>query len=294
MVDSIDQSLIIEFSDLVHKVAQQKTSRLKPHAQIKQMSGDVFAYDGLGRVEAREVSGRNVAATFDDIQHNRRKMIRKRYVVNLPIDASDVRGALLNPESNYADAIANAAVRQYDRTIYDAAFASVLTGRDFETTVTAATDGVTTVDATGGLTYEKLLEIGENFMNDDVGVESDESIYLTITGAEHTALMKEVELTSSDYNRQYNVEKGKMIEAAGIKLIPFAASVPSPIIPVAGGERKLLAASSRGLCLGISKDMSIKVQERNDLIETTQVQVVFEIGAVRTEGVLVQQVDVTA
>jgi len=294
MVDSIDQSLIIEFSDLVHKVAQQKTSRLKPHAQIKQMSGDVFAYDGLGRVEAREVSGRNVAATFDDIQHNRRKIIRKRYVVNLPVDASDVRGALLNPESNYADAIANAAVRQYDRTIYDAAFASVLTGRDFETTVTAATDGVTTVDATGGLTYEKLLEIGENFMNEDVGVESDESIYLTITGAEHTALMKEVELTSSDYNRQYNVEKGKMIEAAGIKLIPFAASVPSPIIPVAGGERKLLAASSRGLCLGISKDMSIKVQERNDLIETTQVQVVFEIGAVRTEGVLVQQVDVTA
>lgn len=294
MVDSIDQSLIIEFSDLVHKVAQQKTSRLKPYAQIKQMSGDVFAYDGLGRVEAREVSGRNVAATFDDIQHNRRKMIRKRYVVNLPIDASDVRGALLNPESNYADAIANAAVRQYDRTIYDAAFASVLTGRDFETTVTAATDGVTTVDATGGLTYEKLLEIGENFMNEDVGVESDESIYLTITGAEHTALMKEVELTSSDYNRQYNVEKGKMTEAAGIKLIPFAASVPSPIIPVAGGERKLLAASSRGLCLGISKDMSIKVQERNDLIETTQVQVVFEIGAVRTEGVLVQQVDVTA
>jgi len=294
MVDSIDQSLIIEFSDLVHKVAQQKTSRLKPHAQIKQMSGDVFAYDGLGRVEAREVSGRNVAATFDDIQHNRRKIIRKRYVVNLPVDASDVRGALLNPESNYADAIANAAVRQYDRTIYDAAFASVLTGRDFETTVTAATDGVTTVDATGGLTYEKLLEIGENFMNEDVGVESDESIYLTITGAEHTALMKEVELTSSDYNRQYNVEKGKMTEAAGIKLIPFAASVPSPIIPVAGGERKLLAASSRGLCLGISKDMSIKVQERNDLIETTQVQVVFEIGAVRTEGVLVQQVDVTA
>ncbi len=294
MGDSNDETLIIEFSDLVHKVAQQKTSRLKPYAQIKQMSGDVFAYDGLGRVEVREVSGRNVAATFDDIQHNRRKMIRKRYVVNLPIDASDVRGALLNPESNYADAIANAAVRQYDRTIYDAAFASVLTGRDFETTVTAATDGVTTVDATGGLTYEKLLEIGENFMNDDVGVESDESIYLTITGAEHTALMKEVELTSSDYNRQYNVEKGKMIEAAGIKLIPFAASVPSPIIPVAGGERKLLAASSRGLCLGISKDMSIKIQDRNDLIETTQVQVVFEIGAVRTEGVLVQQVDVTA
>lgn len=294
MVDSIDQALIIEFSDLVHKVAQQKTSRLKPHAQIKQMSGDVFAYDGLGRVEAREVSGRNVAATFDDIEHNRRKITRQRFVVNLPIDASDVRGALMNPESNYADAIANAALRQYDRTIYNAAFADVLTGRDFETTVTAATDGVTTVDATAGLTYEKLLEINENFINEDVGTEQDEDIYLTITGAEHTALMQEEELISSDFNRAYVVEKGRIKEAAGIKLVLFAASVPSPIIPVESAERKLLAASSRGICLGISKDMSIKIQERNDLIETTQVQVVFEIGAVRTEGVLVQQVDVTA
>ena len=294
MVDSIEEALVIEFSDLVHKVAQQKTSRLKPHAQIKQMSGDVFAYDGLGRIEAREVTGRNVAATFDDIEHNRRKITRNRFVVNLPIDDSDVRGALMNPESNYADAIANAAVRQYDRTIYNAAFASVLTGRDFETTVTAATDGVVTVDATAGLTYEKLLEINENFMNEDVGTEQEEDIYLTITGAEHTALMQEEELISSDFNRAFVVESGRIKEAAGIKLIPFAASVPSPIIPVSGGQRALLAASSRGLCLGISKEMSIKIQPRNDLIETTQVQVVFEIGAVRTEGVLVQQVDVTS
>lgn len=294
MVDSIDQALIIEFSDLVHKVAQQKTSRLKPHAQIKQMSGDVFAYDGLGRVEAREVSGRNVAASFDDIEHNRRKITRQRFVVNLPIDSSDVRGALMDPESNYADAIASAALRQYDRTIYGAAFADVLTGRDFETTVTAANDGVVTVDATGGLTYEKILEIGENFIDADVGTETDEDIFLMITGKEHTALMKEIELTSSDFTRQYAIEGGKIKEAAGIRLITFAANVPSPILPVASSERKLLAASSRGICLGISKDMSIKVQERNDLIETTQVQVVFEIGAVRTEGVLVQQVDVTA
>jgi len=294
MVDSIDQSQIIQFSDMVHKVAQQKTSRLRPHAQIKQMSGDVFAYDGLGRVEARAVSGRNVAATFDDIDHNRRKITRQRYVVNLPVDSADVRGALVDPESNYAEAIASAALRQYDRTIYNAAFADVLTGRDFETTVTSATDGVATVDATAGLTYEKLLEIRENFMNDDVGVDVDESIYLTVTGAEHTALMKEEELISSDFNRAFVVEKGVIQEAAGIKLIPFAASVPNPIIPVVSAQRALLAASSRGICFAISKDMQIKVQERNDLIETTQVQVIFDIGAVRTEGVLVQKVNVTA
>jgi len=294
MVDSIDQNLIIQFSELVHAEAQQMTARLKPYVQLKQMTGDVFAYDGLGRVEARQVSGRNVPATFDDITHNRRKITRNRFVVNLPVDASDVRGALINPESEYARAIASAALRQYDRTIYDCAFADVLTGRDFETTVTAANDGVVTVDATAGLTYEKILEINQNFMDNDVGTEMAEKLYGTITGDEHTQLMQEEELISSDFNRAFVVESGKIKQACGIDLIPFAASVPSPIIPVASAERELLFASSRGICLGISKEMSIKIQERNDLIETTQVQVVFEIGAVRTEGVLVQKVRVTA
>jgi hypothetical protein len=294
MVDSIDQSLIIQFSDMVHAEAQQMTSRLKPYVQLKQMTGDVFAYDGLGRVEARQVSGRNVPATFDDIEHNRRKITRSRFVVNLPIDASDVRGALINPESEYARAIAAAALRQYDRTIYNCAFADVLTGRDFENTVTASADGVLTVDATSGLTYEKILEINQNFMDNDVGTETAERIFMTITGDEHTQLMQEEELISSDFNRAFVVESGRIKNACGIDLIGFAASVPSPIIPVANSQRQLLAASSRGICLGISKEMSIKIQERNDLIETTQVQVVFEIGGVRAEGALVQKVTVTA
>jgi hypothetical protein len=294
MVDSIDKALIIEFSDLVHKQSQQMTSRLKPYLQVKQMSGDVFAYDGLGRVEAREIAGRNVPATFDDIQHNRRKITRRRFVINLPIDETDVRGSLMNPQSNYAQAIAAGAMRQYDRVAYQCAFASVLTGRDFETTVSAATDGVLTVDATAGLTYEKILEINQNFMDNDVGEDQQEKIFMTITGDEHTALMQEEELISSDFNRAFVVEKGRIRNAAGIDLIPFAAAVPSPIIPVVSSQRQLLAASSRGICLGISKEMSIKIQERNDLIETSQVQVVFEIGAVRTEGALVQKGTVTA
>jgi hypothetical protein len=133
---------------MVHAEAQQLQSRLKNKLVVRQMSGDIFAYDGLGRVEAREVMGRNVAATFDDITHTRRKIARRRFVINLPIDASDVRGALLSPESEYARAVAAGMLRQYDRVAYEAAFADVLTGRDFGTTVTAATDGVVTVDAT--------------------------------------------------------------------------------------------------------------------------------------------------
>ena len=294
MGDSVDKHLTIEFSDMVHQVAQQMNSKLKPYSVIKQMTGDTFAYDGLGKVEARQITGRNVAATFDEIPHTRRKITRQRFAINLPIDSSDVRGALMDSQSEYATAIAAGALREYDRVMYTAAFADVLTGRDFETTVTAATDGVTTVDATAGLTYEKLLEIHQNFIDADVGNEQGEKLYLTITGDEHTALMSEVELVSGDYNRDFVVERGKIQEALGMNLIHFADGVTNPIIPTVSSQRNLIAASSRGICLGISKEMSIKIQERNDLIETTQVQVIFELGAVRTEGALVQKVQVTA
>jgi hypothetical protein len=294
VVGSIDNALITEFSDMVHHQAQQMQSRLKPYAKVQQMSGDIWAYDGLGRVEAREVTGRNVPATFDDITHNRRKIARRRFVINLPIDASDVRGALLNPESEYAKAVAAGMLRQYDRVMYQAAFADVLTGRDFATTVSAATDGVTTVDATAGLTYEKLLEIRQNFYDKDVGVDDNEQIFFTIGGREHTNLMGEVELTSGDFTRNFVVEKGKIASAIGMDLVMLASSVQSPIIPASGGERLLVAASNRGIILGVSKEMSIKIEPRNDLIETTQVKVICEIGAVRSEGALVQKVRVTA
>ena len=294
MVQSIDQALITEFSDLVHHEAQQLTSRLKPHVILKQMSGDLYAYDGLGRVDAREINGRVAPADFDDIEHNRRKIRRRRFVVNLPVDASDVRGALLNPDSEYSKACAAAMMRQMDRVISDATFADVNTGRDFENTVTFANDGGTIVDATAGLTYEKLLEIKQNFIDDDVGIDLNESIYLTITGKEHTSLMGETELTSGDFTRQFAVENGQMVKALGMDLIAFGANDPQPVLEISGAERFLIAGSNRGVCVGMSKDMSITIEERRDFIETTQVQIIMELGAVRTEGNLIQKVRVTA
>lgn len=294
MVQPVDNALIIEFSSLVHEAAQQQVSRLRPYSKIMQMSGDVWAYDGLGTVEMRELQGRNPKVTFDDIDHLRRKISRKRFGLALPIDASDVRGSLLNPQNNYAQAVAKAALRQYDRVIYNAAFADVLTGRDFGTTVTATNDGVLTVDATSGLTYEKLLEIKQNFINNDVGVDQGERVLLTATGAEHTSLMSENELTSGDFSRHFVVDKGTIAQALGMDIVLFAANAPSPIIPVASSQRQLIAMSDRAIALGISKEMCIKIQERTDFHETTQVVVELEIGAVRTEGKLLQKVSVTA
>lgn len=290
---TIDQAQIIQFSDMLHVKSQQIRSRIRPYVNIKPMVGDLFAYDGLGIVEAREIQGRIVKTEFDDIEHNRRKIKRRRFVVTLPIDESDVRGMLTDPQGPYAEACIRAMERVFDRVGVESAFADVYTGRDFGTTVTYASDGGVTVTATAGLTYEKLLEIKKGFINNDVGTDIPETFLFLLSGDETDQLMKETELTSGDFSRSYVVDQGEITKAVGMNLITYGADVANPILSVASTTRSNIAMSSRGLAYGLSKTMDVKVQSRPDYVELKQVQVIGELGAVRTEGILVQKVTTT-
>lgn len=293
MPQQIDAALVTQFSAEVHQAAQQSKARLRGMTMNKLMSGEVFAYDGLGTAEMQELVGRINPATFSDIDHKRRKITRRRFVLTLPVDAADVRGVLISPKSEYAAAVARAGERVYDRVVLEAAFASVYTGREFGTTVSFATDGGQTVTATAGVTYEKLLELGQNFIDREVGTESAEKLVLCIAGDEHTALMKELELTSRDYTRESVVDGGKIAKAAGFDLIIFGGAVNNPLLSVSAGVRSNVAMSTRGMCVGMSKELGVSITERNDLVETSQVQAILDMGAVRTEGVLVQKMTST-
>lgn len=292
--NSIDDNLITQFSDMLHVKAQQINARLRRFVTVQPMIGDDFAYDGLGDVEAREVNGRVVPTVFDDIEHNRRRIKRRRFVVTLPVDASDVRGTLINPQGEYAAACIRAMARVFDRVGIEAAFADISTGRLFDTTVTFANDGGVTVDATGGYTYEKLLEILENFTNNEVGNDIPEQLIILQTGTEQTALMQETELTSGDFTRQFAVEGGRMVNAVGIDLIHYGASVVNPLLAVTAGTRDNIAMAARGLRYGLSKEMSVTIKDRSDHVEVVQVQTIGQLGAVRTEGVLIQKLQTTS
>jgi hypothetical protein len=105
--------------------------------------------------------------------------------------------------------------------------------------------------------------------------------------------MKEDELTNGDFSRQYVVDKGAITMANGIGLILFAGSVTNPLLSVASTVRSSFAMAQGAMCVGMSKEMAISIENRTDLHETTQVEIIFELGAVRTEGVLIQKVTTT-
>lgn len=55
------------------------------------------------------------------------------------------------------------------------------------------------------------------------------------------------------------------------------------------GQRHCFATTTEGIAVGVSV-VKLDVKERTDYYETTQVQAILEMGAVRTEGVQVQEV----
>lgn len=294
----VDEALITQFTDICHQQSQQIKARLRPYVEVIPIKGDKATYDGIGTVEAREIIGRIQPVQFTDIEHYRRKISRRRFEVTIPTDQSDIRGMLTDPHSRYAKAIVMGIERRFDRLALEAAFAPVWTGRDFETRVTAEEDGVLTVDATSGLTYEKLLEIGQNFIDADVGNDMPEKLFLAIAGDEHTDMMNETKLISGDFSKQYVVDKGQITQAVGFDIIKYAGKARGKTKPMLNvtdaGVRECIAASTRGIVVGISLTPKLSIDNRPDYYETDQIQMIVEMGAVRTEGCLVQKVNTTA
>lgn len=294
MTNQIDTALAIQFADQVHTNGQQMKTRTRDKVTVVPMSTADMTVETLDSLEAIEITSRHQKTQGQDIVHGRRRLRMREFRATIYLDNKDEVSVLTAPERGYSMAVARAMYRQFDRIVVEAALATVYTGKDMTTAVTASADGVQVVDATSGLVYEKLLEIGENFMDYEIGTEMQESISLLHAGEEHTDLMQETELTSGDFTRQFAIEKGKIINAAGLDLIGFGGKVSNPILSVsAGNVRSCIALAEGGIQVGLAKDAEVYVDIRADLNRAKQVQAVLMLGAVRKEGARVQEVQTT-
>jgi hypothetical protein len=294
MTNNVETALAIQFADQVHTNGQQMKTRTRERVEVVPLTTQDKTVETLDSIEAIEITSRHQKTQGQDIVHGRRRLRMREFRCTIYLDNKDEVGVLIDPERNYAAAVARAMYRQFDRIVAEAALATVYTGKDMTTALTAAQDGVITVDATAGATYEKLLEIGQNFMDYEIGTEIEESVCLMHTGEEHTDFMQETELTSGDFTRQFAIEKGKIVNAAGIDLIGFGGKVTNPILAVsAGNVRSCIALAEKGVQVGLAKDAEVYVDIRADLNRAKQVQAVLMLGAVRKEGVRVQEFQTT-
>jgi hypothetical protein len=105
--------------------------------------------------------------------------------------------------------------------------------------------------------------------------------------------MSEIELTSSDYSTQYAINNGVITTALGMSLVAFGANVTDPILETVSGERISFALAKDGVALGISLERKVEVKDNPLKVETAIINVIKEMGAVRTQGVRVLRIRLT-
>lgn len=291
MTQSINEALVTQFSDMVHTRAQQMGSRFRGKVEEKIVNGNDASIERIDDVQAIEVTTRHAQTVAQDITHDRRQIKMRDFRVTLLLDEFDDLQVLINPQARYVEAVARALMIRFDQVVSEAFFADVNVGRNFDSTLTFANDdGLTVLVAASGLTYDKLLTVQQNFIDNNVGVDLPEQVYITATGEQNTDMLQEQELTSGDYTREFAVEKGRIVNAAGLDVVYFSGTDKNQIISKTGNTRDLVAWAKGGVEVGINKDISIKVNERPDLNNLTQIQATMYIGATRKDGKMVQKV----
>ena len=294
--ESYDNMLAIAFSDMIHVQARQMRARTRPYCQYREFGrADQIAYDGIGTVEVSELVGRNNQSQPADLTLTRRQIQRRHFVLTLFIDKYDREGALLEPQGQYAQECVRAMERQFDRVVVSSLNADVLTGRNFTIDVPFASDGGLTVNATTGLTLAKLLNIQQNFNDNEVGIDMPQRIALGIAGDERTTMLQIDQLVNSRYTSQLRLDQngGQLRSIMDMDVVMFGANTTLPTLSVSGGVRNCFALSENGVCVGLQNEWALTIKDRPDLVNVDQVQITGTLGAVRTEGKRVQLLTTT-
>lgn len=284
-----------KFADSMFEMAAQVAARLRAIVEIEPVDAEDLVLDRIHNVEVQEHIGRHPEIVPVDMRFDRRKLITKRVGVAFFVDEWDrvkVSGEL---DSKLAKRAGQAFERYFDRMVVAASLATVYTGKNGTTALSAASDDVVTVDCTSsGFTYDKLLEIDEKFQKYDIGTDMPVEKYLLISEQEHTALMKETKLISGDYSRQFVVDNGEIQRALGFKLIKFGSGASLPVLTVASTTRNCIALAAGGVKVGLTKSYKIEKEKVNNRWYTDQILASGNMGAVRMEGRRVIQVNTTA
>lgn len=299
MTIQIDPAQVIQFSSQVDVAVQQQQARLKPHVAMQKVTGRDATHEGMGTIDMIEITSRHQKTVGQDVASTRRRIRMREFRATVYLDKFDELTTIIGPNSKYAQVLAYSAMRKFDALVVEAALASVYTGKDMTTVVTAAADGVLTVDATSGLTREKVDEIQENFINNDVTTD-DESVpvMLLASGDEHTQLKGEVQFTSGDYVNNKPFASGRLKEVDGMNLVLYGHKTNgNNILSSTGSTRRCIAMTGGGnqfaVEVGMLQDVGIEVSPRPDLNNLTQLQASLFMGATRTQGARVQQVNTT-
>lgn len=294
---SIDQAARLNFQDSFFALAQQTKSKLVATKAIRfaEGKGKTTNFARIGRIELDEVNTRNPDKQFGDYALDNRLFTKRRFTKTIQIDMKyDVNELLKDPTSDILNQLNNAKERVIDRVAIAAAVGSVLVGGPdtAPTSVSAATDGVVTIDGTGGFVYEVVQAITQTFINSDLQYDDFKGTTICVTGSENTDLMGEDQFINTDYIKAAVEQAGVISQAGAYQVAVFAGSatgggtIAQPVLPETSTQRSCVAMAPESILMAMEiGDMG--VEKSTSKVNSMDITIDLWINAMRTEGVRV-------
>ncbi len=291
----VDSAYVNQYRNNVSMLVQQKGSRLRPFVRVEPQNSEFEFYDRIGATDAVEITGRHQDTPLVSTPHDRRRVSLRDYDWADLIDRQDKLKMLIDPTSAYAMNAVFAMGRKMDDAIIGAAFDSAYSGKTGQTTVSFPAANQVAVNyvesgsaANGNLTIGKIRrakEILDAYDNDP-----DEARIMTCTANSLHSLLRNIEITSQDYNVVKALVEGKVDTFMGFKFVRT-----QRLLTDGSGYRRHIAWVQSKLLLAVSQDPMVDVGPRRDKRNSMQVYVTMGIGATRMEeeGVVEIKVDET-
>jgi hypothetical protein len=241
-------------------------SLLRPYVSEGHYVGDQASpVDFMGSVEMQDVTQRFAPMGRVDAATDRRWVFPVDSDLPQMIDKFDKLRLLTDPESKMVENGVIAAGRRMDKHILNAFFADAKTGVSgaSTTTFTAANEvDVAVGGANSRLNVEKLLSVKELMRAKHVDFER-EQIYCILTAKDESALMREAEITSREFNGDAPVmQDGRLVRFLGINFIycELAETV------LAGtNEVTIPVWVKSGMHLGMWNEITSDISQRKDI-----------------------------
>lgn len=294
---SIDQAARLNFQDSFFALAQQTKSKLVMTKAIQFMpsKGKTNNFARIGRLELDEVNTRNPDKQYGDYALDNRLFTKRRFTKTVQIDMKyDVNELLKDPTSDILNQLNNAKERVIDRVAIAAAVGTVLVGGPdtAPSSISAATDGVVTLDGTGGFVYEVVQAITQAFINSDLQYDDFKGATICVTGVENTDLMGEDQFINQLYTTSRPAMASVAQELGTYQVAMFAGSstgggtIAQPVLPETATQRQCVALAPNSIAMAMEiGDMG--VEKSTSKVNSMDITIDLWINAMRTEGVRV-------
>lgn len=294
MGEGFKQSQLEVFEKNYIRVAQQTDSKLlhTPAIQFMDIKG-ISNMSTIDSVELTEVTdnGSNPDKVYVEMGTKNRKSVQRRFTKTYLFDDYDKCVNLIqDPTSDLFLNLKEAMNRMSDKCICDSAIAPVYIGAPNETptSLSAADDGVITLDGKAGFTYEGVISPAITAFKNNY-IDCSAGTTLAISASEEEDLRNDDKYINALYSKSNTVDKGTITNASGFNVVTFAGTkngvseIELPILNENEGVRTNLLLAPKAIAFAIELGR-LDVGKSATKVNSWEVTIDVWVKAVRRQG----------